>query len=50
MLNVRDGGPSAGYISSGFFGGVSSLLGGEQYSHVDMYRSYGWAHFAALDQ
>ena len=48
MLNVRRGGPSAGYISSGFFGGVSSLLGGEQYS--DVYKSYGWAHFAALDQ
>jgi hypothetical protein len=26
MLDVRDGGPSSGYISSGFFGGISIFL------------------------
>ncbi len=42
IIQDRGGGPSAGYISSGFFGGMCSDKANNPVDQTDKFRSHSW--------
>jgi hypothetical protein len=50
IIDVRGGGPSSGYISAGFFGGMLFHKLTFAVCSDDLFRSYGWPNSAIVGQ